>query len=51
LQSILAGALIVIVALLPVVVQAVVIAHTDFLGDFGAFYCAARAVSHGADPY
>jgi hypothetical protein len=27
------------------------IAHTDFLGDFGAFYCAARAVSHGADPY
>jgi hypothetical protein len=51
LQNIWAGALIVIVALLPVGVQAVMIAHTDFLGDFGAFYCAARAVSHGADPY
>ncbi len=50
-QSIGAGALIIIVALLPVVVQAMMIAHTDFLGDFGAFYCAARAVSHRADPY
>jgi len=51
LQKVWASTLIVIVALLPVGVQAMMIAHTDFLGDFGAFYCAARAVSHGANPY
>jgi hypothetical protein len=51
LKNIWASALIIIVALLPVGVQAVTIARTDFLGDFGAFYCGARAVSHGADPY
>src|SRR5580658_6845346 len=51
LQNILAGALIIIVALVPVSVQAVMVAHTDFLLDYGAFYCGARAVLHGSDPY
>jgi hypothetical protein len=44
-------ALIVVVALLPICVQACVLAHTDALFDFGVFYCAGHVVAHGADPY
>ncbi|HEY6450482.1 MAG TPA: hypothetical protein VIX60_07375, partial [Candidatus Cybelea sp.] len=32
--------------------QAEIVEHTGFLmGDFRAFYCAARVVSHAGDPY
>jgi hypothetical protein len=36
---------------LPTVVQSGLVAKTDFLVDFSAFYCAGRAVFQGADPY
>jgi hypothetical protein len=43
--------LIIVVALLPIGIQAFVLAHTDVLFDFGVFYCAGHVVAHGADPY
>jgi hypothetical protein len=47
-----AAAAIVLLALLPVVVQTLVVGRAGFvMGDFHAFYCAARVASHGADPY
>lgn len=46
------GAVIVLAALTAVVLQGSVVARAGFLmGDFRAFYCAARVVSHHANPY
>jgi Glycosyltransferase family 87 len=46
------AAAIVFASLLALGLQASVVARTGFyMGDFRAFYCAARVASHGADPY
>lgn len=46
------GAAVIILSLLAVGLQTVAVARTGFLmGDFRAFYCAARVASNGADPY
>ena len=37
--------------MLPTILQCTLVAKTDFLVDFSAFYCAGRVVSQGADPY
>ena len=44
--------LIIVIGLLPVCVQSAFLARTDFLFDFGVFYCAGRVVTQGAEaPY
>jgi hypothetical protein len=46
------GAGIVLATLIAFGLQTAVVTRTGFLlGDFRAFYCAARVASHGADPY
>jgi len=46
------GAALVIAALLALGLQTGVVARAGFIvGDFRAFYCAARVASHGANPY
>ena len=46
------GAVIVLATLAALGLQTEVVARTGFLmGDFRAFYCAARVASHGANPY
>jgi hypothetical protein len=46
------GAAVIAATLLALGLQTEVVARTGFLmGDFRAFYCAARVASHGADPY
>jgi hypothetical protein len=46
------GGAIVVAALAALVLQGGVVARAGFIvGDFRAFYCAARVASHGADPY
>jgi hypothetical protein len=46
------GAAVVLAALLALGIQTSVVTRTGFLmGDFRAFYCAARVASQGADPY
>ena len=46
------GALLVLAVLTALALQAGVVARAGFaMGDFRAFYCAARVASHGADPY
>ena len=44
-------AAIVALALLPVCVQSIMLSRTDFLFDFGVFYCAGHVVVEGGDPY
>jgi hypothetical protein len=46
------GGAIVVAALAALALQSGVVARAGFImGDFRAFYCAARVASHGADPY
>ena len=46
------GAAVVVAALAALALQTSVVTRTGFLmGDFRAFYCAARVASHGANPY
>lgn len=46
------GTAIVALVLIALVLQAGVVARAGFfVGDFRAFYCAAKVASHGADPY
>lgn len=46
------GAAVVLAALVALGLQTGVVTRTGFLmGDFRAFYCAARVAAHGADPY
>ena len=46
------GALLVLAALAALALQTSIVVRTGFtMGDFRAFYCAARVASHGADPY
>jgi hypothetical protein len=46
------AAALIFIALLPIGVQTALIARAGFvMGDFRAFYCAARVTARGADPY
>jgi hypothetical protein len=45
-------AAVIVMSLLPLFVQSILVAKVGFyMGDFRAFYCAARVTSLGADPY
>ncbi|MGZ3509051.1 MAG: hypothetical protein ACXVAC_11705 [Vulcanimicrobiaceae bacterium] len=47
-----AVAVVVVCTLLPLVAQTWIVGRAGFMmGDFHAFYCAARVAAHGADPY
>ena len=51
-SSLWVAAAVVVATLVQLGAQTTIVARTGFLmGDFRAFYCAARVASHGADPY